>query len=129
MDNGQLPKKLGEKLRNLRQLRGYTQEDMADFLQTSTATYAKIERGETDINLSRLEELAKIFGVSANELLKLADASNVFLNCSATNGSSVCHQGNVIHSSDISQMTKAFEDINKFMENLVLRLEKLEKKQ
>lgn len=56
-------------LKKLRQRRLWSQEYVADILQLSPAAYSKIETGITDINLSRLFQLAEVFDVSIPELL------------------------------------------------------------
>lgn len=58
-----------KKLRLLRVEKGWSQENMADTLGLSYNGYAKIERGETDISLSRIEQIANVFRVSALSLI------------------------------------------------------------
>ena len=65
--------KLGEKIRLLRTLRGYTQEVMADSLKLSITGYGKIERGETDATVSRICPIADILGVKVEDILRLDD--------------------------------------------------------
>jgi transcriptional regulator with XRE-family HTH domain len=60
---------ISKKLRLLRLERNWTQEDVARQLGISIPAYSKIEGGLTDVNLSRLEELAKVFGLPVIELL------------------------------------------------------------
>ncbi|MEQ1636180.1 MAG: helix-turn-helix transcriptional regulator [Methylococcales bacterium] len=60
-----------EKIRLVRQLKGWSQEDVASKLDMSTNGYGSIERGETDVNLSRLEQIAEIFGIKLSDLLEL----------------------------------------------------------
>lgn len=59
-----------EKIRLMRELHKWSQEDMAEKLAMSAGGYAKIERGETQLNLPRLEQLAAIFKVDMWDLLK-----------------------------------------------------------
>ncbi|MCX7111565.1 MAG: helix-turn-helix transcriptional regulator [Proteobacteria bacterium] len=72
-----------EKIRLLRQVKGLTQEEVADKLNLSVNGYGKIERGNCDINLHRLEQIAEVFGVEVVELLGTVDR-NIF-NLSCTN--------------------------------------------
>ena len=72
-----------EKIRLLRQVKGLTQEEVAERLNLSVNGYGKIERGNCDINLHRLEQIAEVFGVEVIEFLGTADR-NVF-NLSCTN--------------------------------------------
>ena len=54
---------LSEKIKELRKKRDWSQEIVANELNISLNSYGALERGETDINLSRVEELARIFEV------------------------------------------------------------------
>jgi transcriptional regulator with XRE-family HTH domain len=54
---------LSEKIKELRKKRDWSQEIVANKLNISLNSYGALERGETDIKLSRVEELAKIFEV------------------------------------------------------------------
>ena len=62
-----------EKIRLLRRLKGWSQEEMAHHLEMSVSGYGGIERGETDIPLSRSQLIAKVFEVSLPELFDLND--------------------------------------------------------
>ena len=66
-----------EKIRLVRQLKGWSQEDVASKLGMSPNGYGSIERGETDVNLSRLEQIAETFGIKLSDLLELNE-KNVF---------------------------------------------------
>lgn len=68
-----------EKIRLVRQAKGFTQEEVADKLKMSVNGYGDIERGETDISLSRLEQIAKLFEMSLSQLFSL-DEKNIFTN-------------------------------------------------
>ena len=54
---------LSEKIKELRKKRDWSQEIVANKLNISLNSYGALERGETDIKLSRIDELAKIFEV------------------------------------------------------------------
>ncbi len=65
----EIKESLPEKIRQIRISKGLSQENMADMLGVSTTTYGDIERGRTELTLSRIESLAKIFDVVLPELL------------------------------------------------------------
>lgn len=65
--------KTNEKIRQLRENRKWTQEEMAHKLNMSTQGYAKIERGDTRSNINRLEQISKIFGMDIIELLSYGE--------------------------------------------------------
>ena len=62
-------KALGKKIRLLRHQKGWSQEDVAKKLDISIPAFSKIETGITDINLSRLEQIAILFDMSVVQLL------------------------------------------------------------
>ena len=54
---------LHEKIRLARELNKWSQEEVAEKLEMSPSGYAKIERGETALNIPRLEQIAEIFHI------------------------------------------------------------------
>jgi transcriptional regulator with XRE-family HTH domain len=66
-------KTLGKKIRLLRHQKGWSQEDVAKRLDISIPAFSKIETGITDINLSRLEQIATLFEMSVVQLLTFND--------------------------------------------------------
>ncbi len=68
---------LHEKIKFIRNMKGWSQEEVAHRLGMSISGYGCIERGETDIPFSRLQYLAKIFEVELTELLSLNE-KNIF---------------------------------------------------
>ncbi|TGO02631.1 hypothetical protein PN36_21635 [Candidatus Thiomargarita nelsonii] len=67
--------KVHEKIRSMRQSKGWSQPDMAEKLDMSVNGYANIERGETDVQV--LEKIAETFGMDLLELLNFGE-KNVF---------------------------------------------------
>ncbi|HMR19082.1 MAG TPA: helix-turn-helix transcriptional regulator [Sphingobacterium sp.] len=65
---------LGKKIRLLRHQKGWSQEDVAKRLEISIPAFSKIETGITDVNLSRLNQISKLFGLSLVQLLSTSDA-------------------------------------------------------
>ncbi len=68
-----------EKIRLIRELNKWSQEEMAEKLAMSAGGYAKIERGETQLNIPRLEQLAAIFKVDMWDLLKSGNSGGMVL--------------------------------------------------
>jgi transcriptional regulator with XRE-family HTH domain len=67
-------KTLGKKIRLLRHQKGWSQEDVANRLDISIPAFSKIETGITDINLSRLEQIATLFEMGVVQLLTFNEA-------------------------------------------------------
>lgn len=65
---------LGKKIRLLRHQRGWSQEDVAKRLDISIPAFSKIETGITDVNLSRLNQISKLFNLTLVQLLATTDA-------------------------------------------------------
>lgn len=61
---------LGERIRELRKKKDRTQQELADRLDMSLVNYGRMERDQLKPSLERLEQIAKVFGVDAYELLK-----------------------------------------------------------
>lgn len=68
------------KIKQLRELKNFTQEYMAQQLGLSTRAYSKIETGETQLTVNRLNEISHILGITPVEVLGFDD-KQVFNNC------------------------------------------------
>ena len=55
-------KNLGEFIKNLREERGWTQNELAEEMQTSQSAIARMENGEQNLTTEHLNEISKIFG-------------------------------------------------------------------
>ena len=60
---------IGKNIRRLRQKKGWSQSQVAAELKISVPAFSKIETGITDINISRLMQIAALFNVSAAGIL------------------------------------------------------------
>lgn len=63
-------KKLGENLKILRTKQNITQTRLAKTLGVDKSFVSNIEKGKNNPTLSTITSLAKVLGVSTNELLK-----------------------------------------------------------
>lgn len=64
---------LCDRLREIRKKKGYTQEDIADILNTTQQQYSKYETGSHEIPVHHVITLCKTYGISADWLLGLTD--------------------------------------------------------
>ncbi len=99
-------KKIGNNIKKFRELKGLTQENMALDLEMSQTGYGRIERGETDISLSRIESIAKVLGLTIYDIIDFDE--KYFFNISNVNGSDT----GVIHKSesDFDRERKLYEE-------------------
>lgn len=71
--------KVNDKIRMVRETKNWSQEDMADKLSMSLNGYAKLERGETQMNVSKLEKIAQLFDMDLIELLSVSEKGVVYV--------------------------------------------------
>lgn len=88
---------LYEKIGWIRKIKGWSQEDMANRLGMSVNGYAKIERGETDVQFSRLEKISALLEISLLELIGLGDKSASNITSSGVITAIYGHFSNHIH--------------------------------
>lgn len=85
--------------------KGWSQEETAEKLHMSLNAYGCIERGETHPNLSRLEQIAKIFGVELGEPVSEKHILNVGIDS---------NNNNWYNTSSSEQLTKLQHELEKF---------------
>lgn len=70
---------VNNKIRALRELNNWSQEDMAERLNMSKNSYSRLERDERKLDLAKLEKLAAIFKIDIGELIASDDKELVLL--------------------------------------------------
>lgn len=60
---------IGKRIKTLRQQKGWSQSDIAKLLNISVPAFSKIESDITDVNISRLNQIAETFGVPVIDLI------------------------------------------------------------
>lgn len=66
----------GDRLRGLRERRGWTQEELANEIGYTNKQVSRWESGSSDISTDALVKLSKLFGVTSDWLLGLVDDPN-----------------------------------------------------
>ena len=110
---------LNEKIRKLREIQQWTQEEMAEKATLSKNGYANIERGESIPNIESLEKIANVFGIKVEELIN-SDESNFVI--SVINGKGDYHT-NYYHGSNALST-----EIDKLQQKIQHQQELLEQK-
>ena len=67
----------GENIKKFRELKNITRDAMCSSLKMSLSNYSKIERGEIDLTISRIHEIAQILEVDVAQILNF-DATQIF---------------------------------------------------
>lgn len=91
----------------MREEKNWTQDQMANHLSMSSGGYAKIERGETRLNVPRLEQIAEIFEVDICELMQNQDGVVYQFNQEGDN-----HHQNVVYSSSKHKLQSEIDRLN-----------------
>ena len=72
---------IGERLRKIRIEKNMTQEYLSEKVGVSIAFLSRVERGNSCINLRRLNEICSVLGVSEGEILNgVSTQKNSYLN-------------------------------------------------
>lgn len=75
-----MKKETGHKIRQIRELKGFSQEYIADKLGISQRAYSKIENNQTKIDWERITKIAEVFGVDPIDMISFDD-NLIFNNC------------------------------------------------
>ncbi len=70
---------VNEKVRLFRELNQWSQEEMAERMNMSVAGYAKIERGETNISLHKLKQIASVLRIDLLDLVSTHDSGVILV--------------------------------------------------
>ena len=68
---------IAERLAKIRREKGVTQVEMAKKLKTSQSMYSRYESGELRLHADTVVSIAKVLGVTPNEVLGITDGGNV----------------------------------------------------
>jgi transcriptional regulator with XRE-family HTH domain len=75
-----MKKETGHKIRQIRELKGYSQEYVASKLGISQRAYSKIETNQTKIDWERITKIAELFEVDPIDMISFDD-NLIFNNC------------------------------------------------
>lgn len=92
-----------DKIRLMREIRHWSQEEMASKMNMSLSGYAKIERGETKLHYDKLVQIAQIFNMNLSDLVD-SDKGVVF--CMNDNSDYIYTNYGNISNSDIIEIEK-----------------------
>lgn len=76
---------LRQNIRDIREDKHLTQADMAEKLNLSETEYAKIERGESKLNIDRIQQIANVLEVNLADLIPFGDDAVIIFNNSNDN--------------------------------------------
>jgi transcriptional regulator with XRE-family HTH domain len=116
---------VNEKIRLIRETKGFTQEQVAEKLGVSPSAYGDIERGENDPKLSKLAKIAEIFEMSLADLVDLGEKGILNINfnnrgkqCTLIFGSSVTDKEMELKDKELALKDKEIELKNEKINDL-----------
>lgn len=117
---------IGKKIKQLRELRNFTQAYVANELGLSIGGYGKIERDETEITLSRLNQIAEILNTNLATILNF-DSNQVFnlYKNKTANANGVVQNQQIIGDAGLN---KVFEEMKEEIIELKKKVEMFETK-
>lgn len=121
-----LKKIVGQRLQLLRIEKNLTQEQMGERLNLSTSAYCKIEYGETDLTLTRLNKIAEILKMAPAELFNKIDG-NIYFNNSGTIGVEIAKDHSTVYTAD-NDLRELIKANSRLIEVLCKRIDDLEQK-
>jgi len=109
---------IGQKIRKIRELKGIKQEVMAEQLDISQQSYSNIESDKTDIAFSKIEKIAEIFQMRAEDIVCFDE--KVIFNNFASNQANQAYIINVVSEKERELYEKTIqllEDKIKYLES------------
>ena len=108
------------KIKNIRELKNYTQEYMAEKLGLTQAGYSKIEKGNTSLSYEKLVEIGKILDVTVEDIISF-DYDKYFNNFNRITGN---NNGSIlINTENTSTLKELYEDKIRLLEKLLNKTE------
>ncbi len=71
-----IQKMLGDRIKKLRKIKGYSQEKFAENIDISTTSLSLIETGKGFMTMGTLEKIVEILDISPQELFKFDDKTS-----------------------------------------------------
>lgn len=120
-----LKKIVGQRLQLLRIEKNLTQEQMGERLNLSTSAYCKIEYGETDLTLTRLNKIAEILKMAPAELFNKIDG-NIYFNNSGTIAVGIAKDNSTVYTAGDDDLRALVKANTRLIEALCKRIDDLE---
>lgn len=119
---------IGNKIRKIRELRGYTEEYLAHRLGMSQNNFSKIELGKVTLSLERIEEIAKVLDIDPIKLIEF-DESLIFNNNNQSGGNAANIINQILSDKVVEQYEKRITGLEKEIEFLKMIIQNQNTKQ
>ncbi|WP_126651048.1 helix-turn-helix transcriptional regulator [Chryseobacterium aureum] len=117
-----------EKLRTVRKMKGYTQQELADVIPTDVSNYSRKESGSVSITKAEWQKLAKFLEVPVEEIYQEEEANIIIENPVFTDNTGV-NVGNNTATTNISnelsiEIIKTMQEYIGLLKEEISRLKK-----
>ena len=111
---------IGYKIKNIRELKNFTQEYMAEKLDISQAAYSKMEKGDTKISQDKLNKIAEILEINPDDITDFDNKKvlNSFNNVKGSNNGIITY-----NEKDMILIRQLYEDKVALLEKLLQKSE------
>ncbi len=119
---------VGDRLKVLRMEKRMTQEEMGERLNLSTSAYCKLEYGETDLTLTRLNQIAEVLKMNPMDLFQKVNGDTNFYQCNGVGFAKdygTINTINIDNNQDLKDLIKAN---SRLIEMLCKRVDDLERR-
>lgn len=110
---------LSENIKNIRELKNFTQEYMAEQLGITQAGYSKIENGTTTLTYIKLVEIARILDLNVEDIINF-DSQKYFNSFNNIKGN---NNGSILINADTDTIKTLYEDKIILLEKLLFATE------
>jgi transcriptional regulator with XRE-family HTH domain len=107
--------KLHQKIKQIRELKNYTREYVADVLKIDVRSYGYIESGKSNITVKRLYEICNIFSCTIEEILSFNSTNVLNFNVKQENG----NLGSNINYQEIKNEKELYLELLKSKDELI----------
>ena len=114
---------IGNKIKNIRELKNLTQEFIAEKLDVSQAAYSRMENGETKITDEKLAQIAEILEVKPEDI-KAFDSHKYFNSFNNVSDSNIESIISGMGSEEVQLLKKLYEDKIVLLEELMQQQKK-----
>src|SRR5690606_8920416 len=109
-----------EKIKSIREAKGFTQEYMAEQLGITQAAYSKIESGQTKLTMNKITDIVMIFEMEVKYLM----TNDIQKNLNSFNNVKGSNNVSTITNTDSEILKKLYEDKIVLLEKLLNATEK-----
>lgn len=109
---------IGHKIRNLRDNRKLSQQEMAELLDISQKQYSFIESNQTKITFDRLQKIAHVLKLNDDEYFDLVKQESMVLNITNNNDNAkgYVHAENYYEESTQQEIAQSLKEISHYLE-------------